>query len=296
MNKRLPWSYGLMARSYSKTISNVAASHVRDHGYAYLPRVCSPAQLQELMAVAKMRINLVMSELSKKPAGEGLDMGIGSAAGYDEIVQRSPGRYDVPIALDEFRWSGSECAPWWPLVQDLLGDDSQPSFSGVVFSEPNSPAQCWHSDSPHEASEHLPPHALNVLVALEDITQDMGVTEVWAGSHRLTNHLANPQLIVEQLVYQHEGTSPETILQAQEHRSEHHERAISTCASFGEPDSHGVVMEAGSALLFDDRLLHRGLGNHSNKTRNVAYFSYKQGDYNTETYFEAARSVFESDN
>lgn len=41
----------------------------------------------------------------------------------------------------------------------------------------------------HEAPDHRPAHAVNVLVALSDIPLVMGPTEVAPGTHRLTNHL-----------------------------------------------------------------------------------------------------------
>ena len=67
-----------------------------------------------------------------------------------------------------------------PLVREALGGDASPSFCGVVFSRPGSPAQQWHIDSPHESDEHLPAHAVNVLLALEDVPLAAGPTEVAA--------------------------------------------------------------------------------------------------------------------
>ena len=54
-------------------------------------------------------------------------------------------------------------------VKDVLGEEVESSFSGVVFSKPGSPAQQWHIDSPREAAGHRPPHAVNVLLALDEI-------------------------------------------------------------------------------------------------------------------------------
>ena len=102
--------------------------------------------------------------------------------GYEEIVQRSPGRWDIPITPLEFGLDDREL-PWWPLVAEVLGANAEPSFSGVVFSDPGSPAQRWHADSPHIASEHRRAHALAVLVALQDIPLEMGPTECARGSH-----------------------------------------------------------------------------------------------------------------
>ncbi len=53
-------------------------------------------------------------------------------------------------------------------------------------------------------------------------------------------------------------------------------------------------MPAGSYVAFDDRLMHRGLGNRSDEKRYVAYFSYRKKGYVENTHFEAARSVFDT--
>lgn len=221
--------------------------------------------------VSQQQAELVREALGAKR------IGIGSAAGYVEIVQRSPGRWDVPITMQQFGLVDEEM-PWWPIIVGALGDDAEHAFSGVVSSEPDSPAQYWHTDSPHQAPEHLAAHAINVLVALHDIPVAMGPTECARGSHRLTNHLGNQALILDELIYQHESTSPASLL---------------TTASQREPESVTRAMAAGSCLVFDDRLLHRGLANHSDDTRHVAYFSYRCNDYSENTHFESQRSVYD---
>jgi ectoine hydroxylase-related dioxygenase (phytanoyl-CoA dioxygenase family) len=55
-------------------------------------------------------------------------------------------------------------------------------------------------------------------------------------------------------------------------------------------------MAAGEVLFFDDRLLHRGLGNSSTAERWIAYFAYLRPRPGLEavadTHFEATRSIF----
>jgi hypothetical protein len=237
-----------------------------------LDEICSKSLIERILDVSQRRSHEIRQALGTR------DIGIGSAAGYHEIVQRSPGRWDVPISLDEFGVNDHDM-PWWPVVADALGEDAEHSFSGVVSSEPGSPAQYWHTDSPHEAREHLPVHAINVLVALSDIPLAMGPTECARGSHVLTNHLNNPDLVVDEMVYQHATTSPEMLVK-----------------DTGQPVPEGCAsdLKAGSALIFDDRILHRGLGNQAEDTRHVAYFSYARQGYSTSTYFEAVRSVFDA--
>jgi ectoine hydroxylase-related dioxygenase (phytanoyl-CoA dioxygenase family) len=126
-------------------------------------------------------------------------------------------------------------------------------------------------------ADHQPPHALNVMVALHDITLAMGPTELASGSHRLTNHLRNPALVSNELVYQHETTRPELLV---------------ADTSGDVPERMSFPLTAGSCLVFDDRLLHRGLGNGSTSRRNVAYFSYRRADYCENTHFESQRSIY----
>ena len=247
------------------------AERLLSEGFVCLPRLCGDEFTAAILDVSLRRIDAVMAALGDR------EIGIGSAAGYDEIVQRSPERWDVPIPPDAFGIDVREL-PWWPLVTAILGDEAEHSFSGVVFSTPGSPAQCWHVDSPHVAAEHRRPHALNAMVALHEIPLAMGPTEFAVGSHRLTNHLQNPALEPGELVYQHARTSPATLVEG---------TAQDPPGTWAEP------LAAGTCLLFDDRIMHRGLANRASRTRYVAYFSCREQGYAENTHFEARRSVFD---
>ena len=248
-----------------------AAERIDSDGFVLLPELCGAGFLQQLTDVSRQRIREVTAVLGDR------DIGIGSAAGYDEIVQRSPGRWDLPITPEQFG-TDVKALPWWPVVAAVLGEDAEHMFSGVVYSEPGSPAQHWHIDSPHEEPQHRGAHALNALVPLHDIPLEMGPTEIARGSHTLTNHLRITELDHDELVYQHSGTSPERLAEAAETEA---------------PEAWVSPLKAGSCLLFDDRALHRGLGNRSERARYVAYFSYRMKGYVETTHFEAQRSVFE---
>ena len=252
---------------FSQTVDRLASD-----GFVLLHQLCGRELVGALLEVCLRRARVIRAALGAK------EIGIGSAAGFVEIVQRSPGRWDVPITPQQFGIDDRKM-PWWPLVAAVLGDDAEPSFSGVVSSEPGSPAQHWHIDSPHEAPEHRPPHAMNVLLALHDTPMAMGPTECARGSHFLTNHLSNPLLVRDQLIYQHAGTSPAALVSGTPSRV---------------PESFADSMAAGSCLVFDDRLLHRGLANRSDTVRHVAYFSYRKQGYCSNTHFESQRSVFDT--
>ena len=249
-----------------------ARQQLEDDGYLLVEGLCDPEFVAHLLEVSLSRSDQVMAALGAQ------SIGIGSAAGYDEVVQRSPGRWDIPISPDEFEVD-ERALPWWPLITAVLGEDAEHSFSGVVYSDPGSPAQCWHIDSPHVSANHLPPHALNVMIALHDTPLAMGPTEIARGSHRLTNHLQNPALVSDELVYQRETTVPEQLV-----------------ANPGQavPEGFSSALTAGSCLIFDDRILHRGLGNASDSRRSMVYFAYRQAGYSENTHFEAQRSVYEA--
>ena len=250
-----------------------AQQQLKKDGCMMVAGLCDPSFIAHLLAVSRHRSSEVMATLGAQT------IGIGSAAGFDEVVQRSPGRWDIPISLDEFDVD-DRALPWWPLITAVLGEHAEHSFSGVVYSDPGSPAQCWHIDSPHVSVDHLPPHALNVMVALHEIPLSMGPTELALGSHRLTNHLQNRALVSGELVYQHETTCPERLV-------------VGT--SQDKPANFSPALTAGSCLIFDDRILHRGLANDSNKRRSMVYFSYRQAGYRENTHFEAQRSIYAAD-
>ncbi len=253
------------------TVAKRQANQLTSNGFVLLNQLGGSQLVASVLAASKRKMHEIRDALGER------DIGIGSAAGFEEIVQRSPGRWDVPISMSEFGLRDCDL-PWWSLIATMLGEDAEHSFSGVVSSEPSSPAQFWHSDSPHVSSEHLGPHAINVMMALQDVTMEMGPTECARGSHLLTNHLSNPALKIDELVYQHLSTTPASLVKGTDHH---------------EPECAAESLAAGTCLIFDDRLLHRGLANRSISTRHMAYFSYRKKGYVGNTHFEAQRSVFD---
>ena len=268
-----------MAAEQAAIVSNVGVTLMR--------KLVQPALLRKMNNIMRERAALVMAALGDKP------IGIGSREGYDEIVQRSPGRFDIPLdeAVLTPVWGeeGSLAAgvPWLGVVKAILGPSAQPSFCGVVFSKPGSPAQQWHIDSPHESAETRPAHAVNVLLALADVPLEAGPTEVARGTHLLTNHLKSPWLSREDLLYQTESEIiPSALIPGYQAYDE-----------LGLPTGRvgfEEALQAGDCLIFDDRALHRGRANRSRSHRWVAYFSYSRSrlDCVTDTHFEATRRLF----
>ena len=50
-------------------------------------------------------------------------------------------------------------------------------------------------------------------------------------------------------------------------------------------------MGAGSVLIFDDRILHRGGHNRASCDRDVAFFSYRKADFFPSTHYESVRTL-----
>jgi len=240
-----------------------------EDGFVLVHDACEPELVTRLLDAATREAKATRAALGDK------EIGIGSAAGYEEIVQRSPGRWDVPFNPHEIGLADDDM-PLLPLARAALGDDAEFWVAGIISSEPGSPDQFWHSDSPHETAEHLPPNVVTVLLALHEVPMEMGPTEFAIGSHRLTNHLVNPSLVVDQLIYQYEGTTRESVVEG--------------TPDFV-PEAWTSALPAGSCLAFDDRVLHRGMANRSTETRHIAYFSYRRHGYDTDTYYESSRSI-----
>ena len=133
-------------------------------------------------------------------------------------------------------------------------------YSGLLLSFPRSADQPWHQDGTalfggHElptveggAVVDLPPYALNVFVPLEEVTEEVGPTEFWVGSH-LGDRARG---ILEGISGEGDGVD---------------ERVFGPC------------LRMGDALLYDYRICHRGTRNLSgisgdDKTRPMLYLIY----------------------
>ena len=106
----------------------------------------------------------------------------------------------------------------------------------VVVSTPGAPAQGWHADGGHvDLQQHLPCHCLNVFLPLIPVRRvDLGPTELRPGSHHYTRNLAPMMLAAKARRQLRPTVAP--------------------------------LLELGDALIFDYRLLHRGLA-HTAETQ-----------------------------
>ena len=128
-----------------------------------------------------------------------------------------------------------------------------PLFSGIVFSLPGSVPQAWHRDGNHLFPEHaeLPPHAVTMFVPLLDISSPgLGATQFCPGTHLMTD--------------------------AQCNSSEHHVFSFNP-------------MKAGSLIMLDYRVLHRGVANTSKTLRPLLYMVFAKPWFKDSKNFKAEK-------
>jgi phytanoyl-CoA dioxygenase PhyH len=179
----------------------------------------------------------------------GRELGLWRDGGFAEVVQRSPGRYDVALddpALHFEDTLDAAPSPLRALLDAILGKRWRATLRGAVVALPGAEGQPWHIDGEHlfgEIETPLPAHAVTLFVPLVDVTLAHGPTEVAPGSHRPGR-----------------GTFP---------RHEEWSETLDVYGYHGTPVS--ATIRAGACLLLDYRTLHRALPNRSAAPRPVLY-------------------------
>jgi hypothetical protein len=199
--------------------------------------------------------------LARVRATLGGELSLGRDAGYAELVQRSPGRYDMACA-----WEPPFSDPiiadhdgLMPAVRAILGEDCEVMLQGAVIALPHAPEQLWHIDGPHlfpEHPHHVPAHCLNVFIPLVDLTEENGPTQICPGSHFLTR------------------STTRTFKASADNL---------TAIQYTDPPVN-LTAAAGSIFLFDYRLLHRGLANRSSHPRPLLYLVMARPWYRDRTF------------
>ena len=225
-----------------------AANAIRIFGFAIMPRMYTGEALEHLESKFVAFTDQTLEDLDEETRCTGEDLQVGSSNGFHEVCLRSPGRYDVSTQFSAFRQDLLE--PIEAIVSNILGSDHARAFCGVVYSAPGSEDQQWHADSLHLESTHKDANLISSLLALHDIDMSMGPTELAPMTHLLTNHMNNPRVNGIDIVYQHPENlnRPELVGALKD---------ANIC----------MALPAGSLILFDDRILHRGRGNKSTKPR-----------------------------
>jgi hypothetical protein len=172
---------------------------------------------------------------------------------YQEVASRCLGRLDIRHRMDQPPFNAPDVVAnplLMPLIHALLGPQAKLVYAGLILSFPESADQPWHQDgaalfdgAPSVVGD-LPPYALNVFVPLEPVTEALGPTEFWVGSHKES---ACRQIMTQLQAGKDQSTNTNII---------------------------GPLLRTGDVLIYDYRMCHRGARNLSQKVRPMLYLMY----------------------
>lgn len=176
----------------------------------------------------------------------------GREEGFQEIVMRNPGRYEISLSHFDKRntqvASESLLEQLETIVAPLLRQDNLDNVGmqmDLLIATAGAEEQKWHADGEHQNMEqHAPVHCFSVFVPLVDVPMERGPTEFFPASHFVTR---------------------------QEEPMKFNSQANNTLNQPLAP-----TMRVGDALLFDYRLLHRGKANLDIVDRPMLVFIFHQ--------------------
>jgi hypothetical protein len=162
--------------------------HFHSKGFCVFDSIFSSHNIDQLKNTALDNFNEVQDIIKSR----NLEFGVGLKQGYDEIVQRQAGRYEVPYKMTDIFKDISESPELLEIIHAILGPEVVIANESLIISMPGTTDQVWHADGPHMSiTEHLPAHCLNVFIPMVDITPDEGPTEFRPASHYMTRDLKN---------------------------------------------------------------------------------------------------------
>ena len=178
---------GMLFLNFGKQIFDGSfLSILKDHATAITDEIC--LQLDRLNLFYRNSPNAEMMT-SRRAKAKIIEYENQYNFKYKEVSSRCFGRLDIRYKLDSHPFTSPLLAQHniiIPIVKNLIGDDMELRYTGLVVSFPGSSTQPWHADGPHlfgSCSHQTPCHALNVFIPLTDISDTMGPTEFIPKSH-----------------------------------------------------------------------------------------------------------------
>jgi ectoine hydroxylase-related dioxygenase (phytanoyl-CoA dioxygenase family) len=134
------------------------------------------------------------------------------------------------------------------LFHSLLTVHCRLASFGAVVAWPDAEDQAIHLDHPplfENASicDAMSPYAITVVVPLVDMTEEMGTTAIWPGTHRNPDRLQTLRRLMERPNYD---------------------------------GAEKPITNLGDAYLMDYRVIHGGLANRSENVRPILYMVYSR--------------------
>eukprot|EP00039_Didymoeca_costata_P011394 m.159818 g.159818 ORF g.159818 m.159818 type:complete len:387 (-) comp15159_c0_seq6:1533-2693(-) len=222
-----------------------------DLGMVIFAGCIEKTQLKQIQDAVDIKINQVEQSITKLHK----DLKIGETEfAFKEICSRGNHRFDLLLPKDFSCLVGADSV-WLGAVATLMKIPKEEISCqvSVVYSRPGAPQQEWHTDGGHldldagwpdENRQVSKPYAICVFVPLINTNPEVGYTQFWPGSHKYKGLL---------------GFGPAATL-------------LDAC--------YDGACEAGDAILYDYRLMHRGMDNTSlSTTRPILQFLYHASWY-----------------
>jgi Tfp pilus assembly protein PilF len=184
--------------------------------------------------------------------------------------QRSPGRYELlspmePPFTNEELLKNPLLHPL--MVRTLKTHRIEVDTHSSVTSLAETPAQHWHRDAGfilESTKTQLPPHGLVVFIPLKDVSNAMGPTQFLTGSHIKCERNEQKEIRLGNWI-------------------------LEECPFVG--PTIRTPAPLGSAIIFDLRILHRGLANTMKVRRPQLYVTFFQEWYVDHVNFNAKQST-----
>lgn len=224
--------------------------------------VVSAEQLSDMRAEVSQRIAQADAALTTRGIAVGTQNFV-----FAEISSRGQQRFDLLLepAAAPTVFAAATAGAWTPLVRRLLGAGDEAAIAvlspgqpppadgqaiqvdvSAVYSRPGAGEQVWHADGPHlqPGRPQVPPYGLCVFMPLIDLCQPrVGFTQFWPRTHHAPG-LAGFGPVAPLLDSAVDGRVP-----------------------------------AGCAVMYDYRLMHRGMPNTADVERPLVQFFYHRSTY-----------------